>query len=164
MSITFGTNKASDRKALKDVLVAVGLTNFVATVVGTAEKKNADINHAVEQLGFVGFVDTLKDVLVTQTSRNRGRPALEEQPIHDVIGGLNNARAVYEATENMEKALKALNKSNVKRGAKVVAVGLQAAMKSEARLVARRALYNPSNRIQGTKLLPILPLPVNEEA
>jgi hypothetical protein len=139
----FGVNKASDRKNLREMLTSLTLVGLVAAVVGTGEK-NEEVNSAIEKLGFVGFSESLTDVLRTQVSGSRGRPALEEQPIHAIIKGLRNASASFSANENMEKALKVLGRS------------LKEAQKAEARLVARRALFKPSKRIQGTKLLPVL--------
>jgi hypothetical protein len=139
----FGVNKASDRKNLREMLTSLTLVGLVAAVVGTGEK-NEEVNSAIEKLGFVGFSESLTDVLRTQVSGSRGRPALEEQPIHAIIMGLRNASASFSANENMEKALKVLGKS------------LKEAEKAQARLIARRAIFKPSKRIQGTKLLPVL--------
>lgn len=143
MSFNFGVNKASDRKNLREMLVTHTLCGLIAMVVGTGEK-NEDVAGAVEKLGFVGFTDALTDVLRTQVSGSRGRPALEEQPIHAIIKGLRNASASFTANENMEKALKLLGK------------GLKDAEKAQAKLIARRAVFKPSKRIQGTKLLAVL--------
>lgn len=148
MSITFGTNKASDRKALKDILVAVGLTTFVASVVGTAEKKNTDLTNAVSKMGFVSFAESTMDVLRTQVSGSRGRPALEEQPIHTIIVGLREAIRTFQTS----KEDVAQDKAN-----KVLGKALKKAQSEEANLVARRATFKPSKRVQGTKLLAILP-------
>ena len=139
----FGVNKASDRKNLKEMLTSMTLVGLIAAVVGTAEK-NEEVTNAVEKLGFGGFAEALTDVLKTQVSGSRGRPALEEQPIHAIIKGLRNAAASFTANENTEKALKVLGKS------------LKDAEKAQARLIARRAIFKPSKRIQGTKLLPVL--------
>lgn len=139
----FGVNKASDRKNLKEMLTSMTLVGLIASVVGTAEK-NEDVTAAVEKLGFGGFSESLVDVLKTQVSGSRGRPALEEQPIHAIIKGLRGASTVFSATESLEKATKVLAKS------------LKEAEKAQARLIARRAIFKPSKRIQGTKLLPVL--------
>lgn len=139
----FGVNKASDRKNIKEMLTSMTLIGLIAAVAGTADK-NEDVSAAVEKLGFAGFADTVVEVLKTQVSGSRGRPALEEQPIHAVIKGLRGASTTFASTENMDKAVKVLAKS------------LKEAEKAQARLIARRAIFKPSKRIQGTKLLPVL--------
>lgn len=139
----FGVNKASDRKNLREMLTSMTLVGLIASVVGTADK-NEEVTNAVEKLGFTGFAEALVEVLKTQVSGSRGRPALEEQPIHAIIKGLRNASTSFTANENMDKAVKVLAKS------------LKEAEKSQARLIARRAIFKPSKRIQGTKLLPVL--------
>lgn len=150
MSYTFGTNKATDRKNIREMLVALTLTGLFASMAGIDEKPSADVKSGVDKLGWNGFADLAIDVLRTQTSGSRGRPALEEQPIHAIIKGLRASMVSFTANESVEKAQKVLAKS------------VKEAEKAQKTLLNRRALFKPSKRIQGSKRLPVLPTATEE--
>ena len=145
MSYTFGTNKATDRKNIRELLVTLTLTGLFSSMAGTDEKPSADVKNGVEKLGWNGFADIAIDVLRTQISGSRGRPALEEQPIHAIIKALRASMASFTANESVEKAQK------------VLAKGVKEAEKAQKVLLTRRQLFKPSKRIQGTKRLAVLP-------
>jgi hypothetical protein len=136
MSNSYGVNKASDRKALKAILTTVGLVAFFAAVVG--EKRNSEVTGAIKALGFNEFLDCCGDVLRSQTSGSRGRPALEEKPIHTMLKAMRSVSKL--ASEADAKAL--LSKA------------LKVASEEEVHLQTRRAIFKPSKRVQGTRRLP----------
>lgn len=145
---TFGTNKASDRKNFREMLLAHTLVGVFSALAGVSQKTDTGVEAAVKDLGFTGVCDLGIEVLRTQVSGSRGRPALEEQPIHAILKGLREASKVFTATESVEKAQKVLAKA------------VKEAAKAEERFVARRALFKPSARIQGAKRLAVLaPVP-----
>jgi hypothetical protein len=141
--MNYGVNKASDRKNVRELLVNLSLIGTISAVVGTTEQPK-EVKEALDGLGFGGFAETAMAVLATQVSGHRGRPALEEQPIHAILKGLREAAKVFTDTEDMNAALKPLTKR------------LKEAEKAQAHLLRRRAEFKPSKRMQGTKALPIL--------
>jgi hypothetical protein len=142
---TYGNNKASDRKALKGIFTTIGLMAFIAAVVN--DELNKDVTLAVTELTWVPFLGLVSEVLKDQTSGQRGRPALEEKPIHTMLKAIREAMKV----EDLDKSKKLL------------AYALKTAAKEEEHLVARRAQFKPSVRIQGARRLPGL-LNVGENA
>jgi len=136
MSNVYGANKASDRKSLKGIFTAVGLVAFFAAVVG--EKRNTEVTRAVRELGWDDFLNLTGEVLKDQTSGSRGRPALEEKPIHTMLKGIREAKKCEDAVS----------------GAELLGKALKLASAEEQHLVTRRAQFKPSTRIQGTRRLP----------
>lgn len=143
VTVSFGVNKASDRKNIKALLTTLGLVGFFTSLV---TQDNDSVKAAKEGLTLSGLMETTVDVLKTQVSGSRGRPALEEAPIHTMlkamkeVHGLTNAEGVIDET----KAFKLLTRA------------IKTASGQEAQLAERRANFKPSKRIQGTKLLPVL--------
>lgn len=136
MSNSFGVNKASDRKSLKAILAVTGLVSFFAAVVG--EKRNTEVTGAIKALGFNEFLEATADVLRSQTSGSRGRPALEEKPIHTMLKAMREASKV----EDQVKAKALLGKA------------LKVASDEQEHLQTRRSMFKPSKRVQGTRRLP----------
>lgn len=149
MSTTnFGTNKATDRKSIKDLLVNLTLSGFVAALADVGPG-NKDIKKGVQALGFTAFAETTIEVLKTQTSGSRGRPALEEQPIHTIIAGLKAAISTFESAKEDVK----VEKTN-----KVLAKALKKCEAEQANLLQRRSMFKPSKRVQGSKLMALHPV------
>lgn len=138
--MSFGVNKASDRKLIKVILTTAGLVGYFAAVVG--ERRNSEVTKAVKALGFEEFLVATSDVLRSQTSGTRGRPALEEKPIHTMLKGMREAAKLRDG-ENI----------NEEKATKVLAKALKVAVAEEENLRTRRALFKPSKRIQGAKRL-----------
>lgn len=126
----------AQRKSLSVILTSVGLVGFFSAVVG--EKRNSEVTRQVKEHGWTGFLDLTSEVLKDQTSGSRGRPALEEKPIHTMLKAIREVSKV----EDADKATKLLAKA------------LKVAAKEQEHLQARRAEFKPSKRIQGTRRLP----------
>lgn len=148
---TYGENKASDRKNIKALLTASGLIAFFAAVVG--QRENPEVAAAVTGLGFEGFCGATTEVLRTQVSGHRGRPALEEKPVHTMLKAIREALKHRDSEDAVDTA----------KATKVLAKALKVAEREQAQLQARRTLFKPSKRIQGARRLPILAVAAPEE-
>lgn len=126
---------AAQRKSLSLVLVSTGLVGFFAAVTG--EKRNSEVTKAVKEHGWNDFLTLTSEVLKDQTSGSRGRPALEEKPIHTMLKAIREASKI----EDTDKASKLLGRA------------LKVAAKEQEHLQARRAEFKPSKRIQSAKRL-----------
>lgn len=148
----YGENKATDRKNIKALLTAHTLIPFFAAAVG--ERNNSEVKGAVKALGLSGFFEATTDVLRTQVSGTRGRPALEEQPIHTMLKAMREASKAVDAEGNIveEKAFKVISKA------------LKVAERQQTQLQARRALFKPSKRIQGARRLAVVPAGENAKS
>lgn len=150
--MNYGENKATDRKNIRAVLTAATLIPFFAAVVG--EKRNSDVTKAVKGLGIGEFFEATADVLRSQVSGQRGRPALEEKPVHTMLKGMREAAKHRDSDGNVDEA----------KAIKTLGRALKQAEREQNILQARRALFKPSKRIQGTKRLPILDAGENAKA
>lgn len=141
----YGDSKQTDRKLIKETLVNLTLLPFFAAVCG--EKNNSEVRKAVKALGYSEFFETTSDVLRSQVSGTRGRPALEEKPIHTMLKAMREASRFKDSEGNVDEA----------KATKIIAKALKQAEREQQVLQARRALFKPSKRIQGTgRRLPIL--------
>jgi len=141
---TYGENKATDRKNIKALLTAITLVPLFASVCG--EKNNSEVKSAMKALGLAGFFEATSDVLRTQVSNLRGRPALEEQPIHTMLKAMRECSKLANEEGVIDEA-----KAN-----RIISRAVKVAERQQAQLQARRALFKPSKRIQGTRRLPVL--------
>lgn len=143
-TMTFGANKASDRKNLRILLTTLTLVPFFAAVTG--EVTNENVKSAVEGLGLDGVFETASEVLRTQVSGTRGRPALEEKPIHTMLKAMKEALKFRDAEGKFQDA----------PALKLITKAARVASQELANLAARRQVFKPSKRIQGEKRLPIV--------
>jgi hypothetical protein len=142
-TFTFGVNKASDRKQVKVLLTTLGLVGFFTAIVSG---ENEGVKAATESIKLSGLMETTVDVLKTQVSGTRGRPALEEQPIHTMLKAMKDVHALSDAEGDID-----VTKAN-----RILTRAIKLASSQQALLAERRANFKPSKRIQGTKLLPVL--------
>lgn len=137
-------SNATARKSVRSLLTSLTLVNFFSTLAG--EKNNSEMKALVKEHGLAEVLDATAEVLRTQVSGTRGRPALEEQPIHTMLKAMREAArfANEEGVIDREKA------------ARVIVRAVKVAERQQAQLQARRSLFKPSKRIQGTKRMPVL--------
>lgn len=143
-------SNAAARKSVKNLLTSLTLVPFFAAFVG--EKNNSEMKATVKEHGSLGLLEATSEVLRTQVSGTRGRPALEEQPIHTMLKAIREASRFTNEEGVLDDA----------KAHRVIARAMKVAERQQAQLAARRAIFKPSKRIQGTRLLPVLP--VSEDA